>query len=144
MDDRTMKAKHRLMKPCRIEKKRQEVITRLARVKAELEEPDTSYLSSVNVKQSRRIDRLQELTEIKQELQTQIDDLTISELEELNIIGDMIDSMQNNLYSRLLTLRYISGKDNKAIADLLGYSYGYIRKSHTDALRSFYDLFLKV
>lgn len=57
--------------------------------------------------------------------------------------ADEIMRLENEKHAALLYSRYMEFKSFQAIADKMGYSYGYIRRVHKEALDAFSDKYLK-
>lgn len=79
-----------------------------------------------------------QLTEAEERAEKRIQEY----LEIMLIIREQIDKILPGIYSDVLYMRYIEGKNLNRIADELSYNYDYIRRVHGRALQAFEKKFL--
>lgn len=78
-------------------------------------------------------DVINKIIDLEKEVNEEIDNLVNLKIK----IQKEITSLDNWLYSTVLTKRYILNKSLKVIADELNYNYAYVRHVHGGALQEF-------
>lgn len=137
-----MKAKEYLSQIPDLRRKIANKSERLERLHGLLTSPAVGELTPDKVQTSIDLHKQENLIAEKSRLEAELGELMRKEAAILLETGKQIDQLQNTLYARILHLRYEEGYQLGAIADIIGYSYEYIRHLHGSALEAFTNQFM--